>query len=194
MKPNQRLDQLRIKVAAYGRSSLTEAQLHDLKLLNKIEKLQLYKYECRCAFNVAQDRKNKCKAVKDKIVLLQSLTTAGRRATMKQVIKEVKEVQIKHAIELKRPEVTKQLIKRGAANAKHALRRASYYNAITPKTYDDQRSIATLYVKASFVAFATGIAMDVDHIRPLTKGGKHEITNLQILTASENRSKGNKLT
>ena len=34
---------------------------------------------------------------------------------------------------------------------------------------------------------------DVDHIIPISKGGFHTLNNLQYLTASENRSKGNKL-
>ena len=34
---------------------------------------------------------------------------------------------------------------------------------------------------------------DVDHIIPISKGGLHTLSNLQYLTASENRSKGNKL-
>lgn len=34
---------------------------------------------------------------------------------------------------------------------------------------------------------------EVDHIIPISKGGQHSIDNLQYLTISENRSKGNKL-
>lgn len=33
---------------------------------------------------------------------------------------------------------------------------------------------------------------EVDHIKPLNKGGLHEISNLQYLTRSENRAKGNR--
>ena len=34
---------------------------------------------------------------------------------------------------------------------------------------------------------------EVDHIIPISKGGAHSIDNLQYLTISENRSKGNKI-
>jgi 5-methylcytosine-specific restriction endonuclease McrA len=34
---------------------------------------------------------------------------------------------------------------------------------------------------------------EVDHIIPISKGGKHEISNLQYLTPLENRMKGSKL-
>lgn len=34
---------------------------------------------------------------------------------------------------------------------------------------------------------------DVDHIIPISKGGLHTLSNLQYLTAFENRSKGNKI-
>ena len=37
------------------------------------------------------------------------------------------------------------------------------------------------------------IGYDVDHIIPISKGGLHTLANLQYLTASENRSKGNRL-
>ena len=34
---------------------------------------------------------------------------------------------------------------------------------------------------------------EVDHIIPISKGGKHHITNLQYLSPTENRSKGNRI-
>ena len=38
----------------------------------------------------------------------------------------------------------------------------------------------------------TGFAWEVDHIIPLTKGGLHKPTNLQVVPASWNKSKGNR--
>jgi len=39
----------------------------------------------------------------------------------------------------------------------------------------------------------TGIPHEVYHIIPISKGGKHHENNLQILTATENRKKYNKI-
>jgi hypothetical protein len=35
--------------------------------------------------------------------------------------------------------------------------------------------------------------LEVDHIIPLSKGGRHHVTNLQYLTVTENRKKWNKI-
>lgn len=37
------------------------------------------------------------------------------------------------------------------------------------------------------------VGYEVDHIIPISKGGLHTLSNLQYLTISENRSKGNKI-
>lgn len=39
----------------------------------------------------------------------------------------------------------------------------------------------------------TGIPHEVDHVIPISKGGKHHEDNLQIITMSENRKKHNKI-
>ncbi len=49
--------------------------------------------------------------------------------------------------------------------------------------------------KANFVltyALARRLKMHVDHVRPLAKGGKHCLLNLQLLTPTDNRRKGAK--
>jgi 5-methylcytosine-specific restriction endonuclease McrA len=56
----------------------------------------------------------------------------------------------------------------------------------------EMAAIAQLYFTASKLTRETGIAYEVDHIRPLSKGGEHALYNLQILEASLNRSKKDK--
>ncbi len=74
-----------------------------------------------------------------------------------------------------------------ARSAKNRARRA---NAYVPVSDEEQRAIEALYAEARRLSRETGIPHDVDHIQPIIKGGLHVLSNLQILTASENRSKG----
>ena len=48
------------------------------------------------------------------------------------------------------------------------------------------------YAEARRLSRETGILHHVDHIIPLSKGGLHCQTNLQVLTATENIKKGNR--
>ena len=86
----------------------------------------------------------------------------------------------------------------GKVNAISAKRKAAKLQR-TPNwlTVDDYHAIRTLYETAAALTKATGIKHQVDHILPLrgkTVSGFHCPTNLQILTATENRSKYNKFT
>lgn len=53
--------------------------------------------------------------------------------------------------------------------------------------------IAAIYKRCVEIEKETGIKHHVDHIMPLSKGGKHIASNLQILTATENLKKGAKI-
>lgn len=83
---------------------------------------------------------------------------------------------------------------RDKRNAVDAARNARKLNA-TP-LWADLAAIKSIYAKCAQVNAETGIKHHVDHIVPL-KGrnvcGLHVETNLQILTASENIKKGNRL-
>ena len=76
-------------------------------------------------------------------------------------------------------------------NARNAKRRAMKLNQIPPGT--DLKEVAKFYKLAQEISKITGIKMHVDHINPLSKGGPHCPENLQIITATENCKKGDKL-
>jgi len=61
--------------------------------------------------------------------------------------------------------------------------------AVIGETYTPATCIS-FYAEARRLSRETGVAHQVDHIVPLSKGGKHEAGNLQVLTAWENNSKG----
>ena len=64
----------------------------------------------------------------------------------------------------------------------------------TPQMNDAEKAkLAQFYRVARLLSKRYGVAFDVDHVIPLSKGGAHHPSNLQILTASANRSKGAKL-
>ena len=63
-------------------------------------------------------------------------------------------------------------------------------------TDEHREQMAALYAKARALTVATGVPHEVDHIHPLVGAnfsGLHVPWNLQILTSSENKRKGNRL-
>ena len=60
-------------------------------------------------------------------------------------------------------------------------------------TEEEQQQILEIYKECARITEETGILHHVDHIHPISKGGKHHPDNLQILTATKNIRKGNKL-
>lgn len=81
-----------------------------------------------------------------------------------------------------------------ATAAQAAYRRAFVKNA-TP-AWVDRAVIKEIYLASSHISDISGIPHEVDHIYPLIHdkfSGLHVPWNLQILTASANRSKGNRI-
>lgn len=65
--------------------------------------------------------------------------------------------------------------------------------AATPELSEqDKLRVDEIYRTCRAISFATNIKHHVDHIVPISKGGKHVPENLQILTAKENLMKCNK--
>lgn len=89
--------------------------------------------------------------------------------------------------------------KKWAANNK-AIRMASVRNRQAAKikrtpAWADKEKMKAIYIEAQRKTDETGIRHEVDHVYPLQGefvSGLHVESNLQILTISENRKKGNK--
>jgi hypothetical protein len=77
--------------------------------------------------------------------------------------------------------------KNGAINAR---RRARKLAASVPLTLQEQVEVIAIYAKARALTELTGEAYHVDHIIPLSKGGLHHPSNLQVLLGVDNLRKG----
>jgi|TARA_Y100000310_G_scaffold51684_1_gene47595 5-methylcytosine-specific restriction endonuclease McrA len=55
---------------------------------------------------------------------------------------------------------------------------------------EDRLAVKNIYAQAAQLEKQDGIKRHVDHIIPISRGGKHVAKNLQILSATENMKKG----
>ena len=74
-----------------------------------------------------------------------------------------------------------------------AERRALKFRATIRLTELDKFVIDEMYNLAQLRTEQTGFEWHVDHIVPLTKGGLHKPTNLQVVPGTWNLSKHNKI-
>lgn len=81
-------------------------------------------------------------------------------------------------------------LNRGRVYESNAARRALKKGMLALLSCDEKRKIAEIYTACATLSKNTGRAYHVDHKIPLAKGGRHAITNLQILPALENLRKG----
>jgi 5-methylcytosine-specific restriction endonuclease McrA len=75
----------------------------------------------------------------------------------------------------------------GVKAAAKATRRARMKNAADPMA--DHSQIAAIYALAEKLTKLTGSVFHVDHIRPISKGGKHHQDNLVVMTGELNMRK-----
>lgn len=75
-------------------------------------------------------------------------------------------------------------------NAKCAKDRSARKKATCPLTPVEQEWLQFYYDDAAALTKETDIKHEVDHIKPISKGGLHAPWNLQVLTMVDNRSKG----
>ena len=74
-----------------------------------------------------------------------------------------------------------------------AKRRARITEAEVELTESEKDEIKKIYKECHDISESTGIPHHVDHIFPVSKGGTHHPSNLQILTAKDNLRKGAKI-
>ena len=74
-----------------------------------------------------------------------------------------------------------------------ANRRAKITESEVNLTESEKEKIRRIYKECHDISESTGIPHHGDHIFPVSKGGTHHPSNLQILTAKENLSKGAKI-
>lgn len=78
---------------------------------------------------------------------------------------------------------------RVAAHNEATRKRRAILKDAVPEDYDKQGVLA-MYNLSQKISKLTGVQMHVDHIVPLALGGKHDVTNLQLLAGVLNVSKG----
>jgi 5-methylcytosine-specific restriction endonuclease McrA len=81
-------------------------------------------------------------------------------------------------------------VKTGQAAASCADRRTRLQNQSPVLSSMERLMVANYYSEAKRLTELTGVTHEVDHIIPLCQGGLHAPWNLQVLTQSDNRSKG----
>lgn len=78
---------------------------------------------------------------------------------------------------------------RKAMKNESTRRRRATLKGATPEDYDKE-GVMAMYLLAQKFTMLTGVEMHVDHILPLSKGGKHDVDNLQLLAGVLNVRKG----
>ena len=115
-----------------------------------------------------------------------------REANKETINVRVREWQLANKDKLKIHRTTWRKANKDKTNVITANRRALKFRATIRLTELDKFVIDEMYNLAQLRTEQTGFQWHVDHIVPLTKGGLHKPTNLQVVPGSWNESKGNR--
>jgi hypothetical protein len=97
------------------------------------------------------------------------------------------------------PELAKSVQDKWVKNNKHKviasnnIHRARRKNQTSILDYNEKLIINEIYRARKRISDCIGIQFHVDHIYPLSKGGFHKLSNLQLLPEKINMRKGNQL-
>ena len=133
---------------------------------------------------------NKMRYQRDKEIA-DARTTAYRLANPEQHNAYVKKSKDKDREAVREYNSLHKLAHRAEATAREGNRRALKLNQTPDNANLD--IIESLYKMCRRRSQVEGIQYEVDHIKPLSKGGLHHEDNLQIITAHDNRVKSAKL-
>ena len=143
---------------------------------------------------VSQQNRTKAKEMGEKIYLsgtpCKKCGTYEKYVSTYGCVKCVREEGIK---KLNNEELMKPYRTKEKQNNKTYRYRTKKFGEIPVLTPEEHQRILAIYKECARITEETGILHHVDHIHPISKGGKHHPDNLQILTATENIRKGNKL-
>ena len=110
--------------------------------------------------------------------------------------KEIKVYSVKYREENREELLEKKRAYQRQNLAAHVARAKAYkckqkteYNKLPEK---QRKTISGLYTATKRISECLGVSFHVDHVVPLSKGGKHEVHNLQIVPAKWNISKLNR--
>ena len=84
-------------------------------------------------------------------------------------------------------------IKENISSARGRAIRIGGLGCVPQLTPDEQVREYKFYETRYYLTKSTGVMHHVDHIVPVSKGGQHHPDNLQVLTASENIKKRDKI-
>jgi 5-methylcytosine-specific restriction endonuclease McrA len=139
--------------------------------------------------NVPRDRKAYYKAYND--------ANKEKRATYYQANKEriLEEDRIQRLENLEEARAKDRAYSQAnkhVVNAKASVRRSRRRKANEIIDSEDRWVLNEIYELAKLRNVSTKFAWEVDHIQPLSKGGKHSLDNLQVVPRQWNRRKHNR--